>query len=410
MKGQVKPFTHLEHVPRWLIRGLVFSFILGLGSDFIANERPLVVRYEERIFFPVCRAYLQTWGWLEHHPVMDVRNEHHRQHWMLRPPIVYHYNTLDSHHTNYVGPFDRQQVPWRERHWLGTDQLGRDTFAGLFAGLRVAWLVGLGAVLLAAGLGIGLGILAGYFGNRFWKVGLADLVVLSLLIVCSIYLWVIYYPWHVHSLGHGGQSLKVSWWLLLGGGFIIWIKRTKHWTRRWHVPADTIILRIIEWLKAIPGVFLVLTFMGLVDKPTLGSLIFIIGLTAWPTMAQYTRAELLKVKHQSFVESVYALGLSHLRIIGVHIFPVILGPLAITWAFAFSNAILIESALSFLGLGLAVDQVSWGSLLNEARQHLPAWWLALFPGLGIFSMVYAFNRLGDAILLAFQPQENRKPL
>lgn len=410
MKGLTKSLSRLEHLPRWLITGLIFSLILGLGGDFIANERPLVVRFEGRIYFPVCRAYLQAWGWLEHHPVMEVRNEHHRQFWMLRPPIVYRYNTIDSRHANYVGPFDHQQLAWRERHWLGTDQLGRDTLAGLVAGLRVAWLVGLGAVWLAAVLGLGLGILAGYFGNRFWKVGLADLILLGLLLVGSIYFWVIFYPWYSFSLSRGGLSLKLSWCLVLGGGLILWIMRTKSLSRRWYVPADTFILKLIEWLKAVPGVFLVLTILGLVDQPTLGSLILIIGLTAWPTMAQYTRAELLKVKHQPFVESVYALGLSHFRILAVHILPVILGPLAITWAFAFSNAVLIESGLSFLGLGLAVDQVSWGSLLNEARQHLPAWWLALFPGLGIFSMVYAFNRLGDAILLAFQPEESRKPL
>lgn len=399
------------HSGRWLITGLLGLLFLGLANDFIANERPIAVRYEGRLFWPIFRSYGQSLGLYSHHPVMDVRNIDHKEYAMWRPPVVYGCRTIDNRHANYVGPFDEQQVPWRERHWLGTDQLGRDTLAGLLAGLRIAWWVGLGAVLMSALIGLGLGVMAGYFGNRYWTVGIADIVVFLMLLLASVYFWSIFLPWRASLFGSTNFGFMLFLWVISVGLIIyVWQKVSPRVLRPWFLPADNIILRLIEWFKAIPGVFLVLAVMGLVTKPSVGTLILIIGLTSWPAMAQYTRAELMKIKNEPFVESVLVLGLSHRRILGVHILPVILGPLAITWAFAFSNAVLIESALSFLGLGLPLDQVTWGSQLNEARQHIRAWWLALFPGLGIFLIVYGFNRLGDAILLALQPKKGLKPL
>lgn len=408
MKGS-RPSLH-RHIPRWLRLGIILSLILALGGDFIANERPWLVKYEGRWYFPILRGYFQAMGMADHHPSLDIRNEQTREYRMWRPPVVYSSNTIDAKHANFVSPLTRQQVSWRERHWLGTDQLGRDTLAGMLAGLRIAWWVGLGSVLIAAGLGLGFGILAGYFGNRFWYLHTADLVVGVIWTVMSVYFWKILVPFYDQTLDRGTILLQGCWWLGSAGLFYLWRRWTARWNRTIPAPFDKAILRLIEWLKAIPGVFLILGILGLIAQPSLTALILIIGLTSWPTIAQYTRAELLKVKHQPFVEAVKALGLSHYRILMVHILPVILGPLAITWAFGISNAILVESTLSFLGLGLSVDQISWGSLLSEARQHLSAWWLAVFPGLGIFLMVYGFNRLGEAILLALQPPKDLKPL
>jgi peptide/nickel transport system permease protein len=126
-------------------------------------------------------------------------------------------------------------------------------------------------------------------------------------------------------------------------------------------------------------------------------IIVIIGLTQWTGIARLVRAETLRIKKQEYTESGRALGYSQWRLLLWHALPNALPPAIIAIAFGIANAILLESFLAFIGLGISPDHPTWGTLLNTGRQDPTAWWMALFPGLAIFLTVLSFNVLGDQL-------------
>lgn len=130
----------------------------------------------------------------------------------------------------------------------------------------------------------------------------------------------------------------------------------------------------------------------------------IIGLTGWTGIASYIRAELLKVRSLEYIEAAQSLGFSEWRIMLRHAIPNSLTAVLITVAFGVASAILTESSLSFLGIGVQADVITWGKLLNEARSEVSAWWFAVFPGLCIFVTVTVFNLLGEGLTEAMDPR------
>jgi peptide/nickel transport system permease protein len=116
------------------------------------------------------------------------------------------------------------------------------------------------------------------------------------------------------------------------------------------------------------------------------------------------RGEMLKVRQLDFIQAARALGYADLRIIFVHALPNAFAPVLVSIAFGIASAILVESGLSFLGIGVPPETVTWGSLLASARSATGAWWLAIFPGLAIFLVVTLFNILGEGIRDAIDPK------
>ncbi|KAF0165485.1 MAG: binding-protein-dependent transport system inner membrane protein, partial [Caulobacteraceae bacterium] len=136
------------------------------------------------------------------------------------------------------------------------------------------------------------------------------------------------------------------------------------------------------------------------------------GLTRWESIARYTRAEFLRLRESEFVLAARVLGVAAPRIMLRHILPNALAPIVVTLSFGIAGSIVLESALSFLGLGSdPAKSPSWGRILNEGKESLPGdaphWWLIVFPGLAIFVAVLAYNLLGDAIQEASDPRRKR---
>jgi len=166
---------------------------------------------------------------------------------------------------------------------------------------------------------------------------------------------------------------------------------------------DLIGMRLVEIFEAIPTLFLLLTFVAFFER-SLPLMMVIIGLTSWPGYARYTRAEFLRLRRIEFVQGAIAAGLPLTSILFRHMLPNAVAPLAVAAAFGVASAILAESTLSFLGLGL-VDEPSWGQALNQAVKAAAFnWWLALFPGLAILLTVLAYNLLGEALRDALDPR------
>jgi peptide/nickel transport system permease protein len=166
---------------------------------------------------------------------------------------------------------------------------------------------------------------------------------------------------------------------------------------------DILINRIFELMLSIPTFFLILSIVAFVEAPSIFYIMVIIGLTSWVGIARFTRNEFLKAKNLDYVSAAIALGASHYRTMFRHILPNTAAPVIVAVVFGIASAILIESGLSFLGIGVPADTVTWGSILNEARGNTFAWWLAVFPGLAIFITVLAYNLLGQGLRDAIDP-------
>ena len=130
----------------------------------------------------------------------------------------------------------------------------------------------------------------------------------------------------------------------------------------------------------------------------------VIGAVGWTGIARFTRAELLRQKRMEYIEASKALGFSRFRQLVKHALPNSLSPVFIAIAFGIAASILIEAFLSFLGVGVPEQTVTWGKLLNYARKANDAWWLAIFPGLAIFMTVTMFNLIGEGLTDALDPR------
>lgn len=171
---------------------------------------------------------------------------------------------------------------------------------------------------------------------------------------------------------------------------------------------DSLIMRGVDILLSIPSFFLMLILNAYL-KPSIPTIILIIGLLSWMYISRIVRAETISVKEREYVLYARVSGQSTFRIIARHIIPSIVPTIIVAATISIAGTIMMESALSFLGLGVRPPYASWGSMLNNAKGYLgenP--YLALFPGLFILTTVLSFNYLGDVFRSAFEPKVNRR--
>ncbi|MEW6430103.1 MAG: ABC transporter permease [Myxococcota bacterium] len=163
---------------------------------------------------------------------------------------------------------------------------------------------------------------------------------------------------------------------------------------------DALISRVLEVMTTFPLVFFLIALLSVLRTQSLWPLVLALGLTRWTDVARLVRAEVLKLKTLDFVLAARAMGAGTPRIIVRHLLPNALGPVLVTGTFGVAAAVLLETALSFLGLGVAPPTASWGELLTQAHRtlvHPGAWWLAVFPGTCIALTVLSVNALGEAV-------------
>ncbi len=160
---------------------------------------------------------------------------------------------------------------------------------------------------------------------------------------------------------------------------------------------DSILMRLVDILLCIPTFFLILMVIAFVG-PSIVNIMVIIGFTSWTDVARLVRGEVLSLKEREFIQAARVIGMKDSRIILRHLLPNALGPVLVVATLGIGGAILIESSLSFLGLGVQPPTPSWGNMLEEGRDHLTdAWWLITFPGLAIFFTVLGYNLLGEGL-------------
>ena len=166
---------------------------------------------------------------------------------------------------------------------------------------------------------------------------------------------------------------------------------------------DMLISRVIEIVLLFPSFFLILTLVALIG-PSIYVIMFVIGITGWPTIARLIRGEILKQRASDYVSAAQALGFSSGRVIFRHILPNSLSPALVAAPFGIAGAIITEAGLSLLGFGVRPPAPSWGSVLKLGSENYLYWWLVLVPSLAIFFTVTVFNLIGSGLRDAMDPR------
>lgn len=171
---------------------------------------------------------------------------------------------------------------------------------------------------------------------------------------------------------------------------------------------DTLIMRLVDIMLSIPSFFLILAVIAFLT-PSIWNVMIVIGLTSWMGVTRLVRAEFLSLADREFILASRTLGAKDFRLIFIHLLPNSFTPIIVSAVLGVASAVLLESGLSFLGLGVQAPQASWGNILTDAQEYLQfAWWLSLFPGLAIFLTVLGYNLLGEGLRNAFDPRSHSK--
>jgi peptide/nickel transport system permease protein len=168
---------------------------------------------------------------------------------------------------------------------------------------------------------------------------------------------------------------------------------------------DAALMRLVDAGLAIPRLFLLLIMVAIMERIPLGTLILVLGATGWLGTSRLVRGEVLRIRTMTYVRAAEALGARRRRVILQHLLPNVLGPLTATTTLAVGDVILLESGLSYLGLGVQPPWPSWGGMILEASSYVSrAPWASVAPGLAIIAAVLAVNLIGEALHRAYTPR------
>ena len=170
---------------------------------------------------------------------------------------------------------------------------------------------------------------------------------------------------------------------------------------------DRITMRFVDIMLCFPSFFLILAVIAFVG-PSIWNIMVVIGVTSWMGVTRLVRAEFLTIRERDFVQAAISQGAGDLRIIFLHILPNAMAPVLVSATLGVAAAVLVESGLSFLGIGVQPPDPSWGNMLTEGKDNIEiAWWLSMFPGFAILITVMAYNLLGEGIRDSLDPRLKR---
>ena len=408
---------------------LLLLVIIAVFAPYIANDRPLYAEYEGNTLYPAFASETRTdsiynakgdFVRVLQYDITDWRELDLTS--VVWAPIPYSPGSMDRYNRDYAAPSGEQRfknsagemidIPSKFRHKLGTDGIGRDLASGLIHGTRISLMVGLVSMGIASLIGIILGALAGFFGDTKLKMPRIKYYLTLFGIFMGFFYgfgqrkYVLSQAFS-ESIGDGMIAMLVSIGLVIGITMLFrLLSKTLHvgmLKEEVSVPIDTYVSRGIELLNSIPRLLLIITITAVVER-SIWIVMIIIGITGWTRIARFTRAEFLRIRSLEFVQAAESLGYSSARTIFKHALPNALAPVFVSIAFGIASAILIESGLSFLVIGVPYDIVTWGSLLNLGRQNLEAWWLIIYPGMAIFITITIYNMIAEASRDALDPR------
>ncbi len=278
---------------------------------------------------------------------------------------------------------------------LGSDNLGRDVLSRVLHGISPAVFIGILSTVVALLIGVLLGGVSGYYGDKLKlkTIPFAIAVVLWVLLVFESSVII-----HTErSFGGLFSSSTAVITLVLCGLLATVLLFRNIGGKSMRIPVDSFYLKLIEIKRAIPTLMLLVVLFGVVGRVTAFKIALILGVLTWTSISRVTRAQVMRYKGENFVAAARILGHSDRHIFFRQIMPNIISVLLVIAAFNIASVILLESTLSFLGIGLEADIVSLGRLLAQSREYFKAWWVVLPPGLLIFSMIFCINFIADRL-------------
>jgi len=170
---------------------------------------------------------------------------------------------------------------------------------------------------------------------------------------------------------------------------------------------DKTVMRFVDVMLCFPSFFLILAVIAFIG-PSIWNIMIVIGVTSWMGVTRLVRAEFLSLRERDFVQAAVSQGAGDLRIIFLHILPNAMAPVLVAATLGVASAVLVESSLSFLGIGVQPPDPSWGNMLTEGKDNIEiAWWLSVFPGCAILITVMGYNLLGEGIRDSLDPRLKR---
>lgn len=171
---------------------------------------------------------------------------------------------------------------------------------------------------------------------------------------------------------------------------------------------EIVLMRILDVLLSIPRLLLLIAIFATWTDLSMTKFVLIVGLTGWYGLSRIVRGQVLAIKHEEYVVSARALGAGRARILVRHILPNILTPVIVATALGVGHVILLETGLSYLGVGIHIPDPSWGNIIQDSPENYGTyWWISFFPGMAIVLTVMAFNALGESAREALQPRSAR---
>jgi len=404
---------------KWSLAWLASCLFLTLTASFLANDLPLYAHVHGFSYFPALNPFQTLAAESDGSNPEKLTGQidwKNKEGFTVWPLVTYSPASLDLQNTGYVSPGGQQHfknangsivpMPVRYRHWLGTTQTGNDVLSGLIHGTRISLCIGILSMLIAGVIGLVTGMVSGYSGDKGLRVR-SGVLILLLAGIIPAYFYAFYVRGEILI-----QALQNSIFLFLFQALVSCLlffmilllfyglgralSKIRLFSRYIHVPLDLLLSRITEVFAALPRLVLIITLSALA-RPSLINLVLIFGLTGWTDIARIVRAEMLKIRKSDYLQVAIGQGLPPRRIIFVHALPNIIQPVLVSILFGVSGVILAESALSFLGIGVPFDTVTWGSLIAAGRENFHAWWLVVFPGLAIFFTIWSLHVLADEL-------------
>ena len=293
------------------------------------------------------------------------------------------------------------EIPTLGIYVFGTDDLGRDVFARMLQGSWVSLTVGFVAVGIAIIIGIFLGGIAGYYGQRHIRI---DQLIAGGFLSAGAILLITDLIWAgAVFLSCGFACALISILMKKSAS----AKTKPAWTRFWYfntISIDTLVMRFVDIMLCFPSFFLILTVVALLPA-SIYNIMIIIGLTSWMGTTRFVRAEFLSLREQDFVAAARALGLNNFRIIFRHMMPNAVAPVLVSATIGIATAILTEAGLSFLGFGVPPPHATWGNILSDGKRFIfDAPWLTFVPGIAILVVVLSFNLFGEGLRDVLNPK------
>ena len=368
------------------LKFLVIVIVVALLAPFIANEQPLIVYDTTGFHFPAISTSMN---------VVNYDNAILR----INAPISYSPGVSDFDNSGYIGPFEKQittiangeQVnkDFLDRHWLGTTLRGCDVLAGLIHGAGISLYVGIFAALLSGLIGVFLGGFTALYKVRGKKISIVSLV--------FVLIWLIAF---LNIVFNVNEALVIKLFVIAGLSFALFSlsklinSKAKNLTTI-SLPIDFIESQLNVLFSSFPKTLLIIAIGGFI-VPGWTSLVFLLAITGWMEISRTSRAEFLRIISMNYIDAAKMSGAGFWKVLYKHLLPNALPAIITVLVFNVALCMLTEASLSFLGIGIPGDSVTWGTLLAEGRDYYKAWWLVVFPGFMITATIYSLLTVGEA--------------